>query len=441
MKLYDTLGLTKDASKNDIRKAYKSLAVKYHPDKNKDDPDASNKFKEVSSAYETLYNDTKRRIYDMTGDITDDMNDMNNMNDAGAYDIFNSLFNSFSGKNDMYTNSTNEGFSNIFDTINSSLNGASGGVKFTIHTFGNMPSPDILQFNTDNINMLKDACKSNLFNILNGGKMNFDNITEDNTANDNSHSKKNKHHHNSKYKKHDITKEYSEPKSKQKSSKNDIICNCMINIEDVFNNVTKTLQIKRKRYYGKKSIDEEKLLKIQLTEQNIIFEGEGDESYKSKSFGDIIIKLNDKPHNNFKRINTYDLVYEKTLSLYEYYAGTKFTFTHLDKRNITVKINKNELLRTYNNYLKIYGEGLPNKSGSRGDLFIKINIKLPQLSDKNIKKIKKYFKPNIEENISTSSTQDNSSTNNQNTENTQPEINSDVCIELAECTKMDFEMH
>ena len=51
---YDVLGVSKDASESDIKKAYRKLAIKYHPDKNSGDQDAEEKFKEVSAACEVL---------------------------------------------------------------------------------------------------------------------------------------------------------------------------------------------------------------------------------------------------------------------------------------------------------------------------------------------------------------------------------------------------
>lgn len=64
---YKILGVTKSASQEDIKKAYRKLAVKYHPDKTKGDKEAENKFKEVSEAYEVLKDPEKRRKYDRFG--------------------------------------------------------------------------------------------------------------------------------------------------------------------------------------------------------------------------------------------------------------------------------------------------------------------------------------------------------------------------------------
>jgi hypothetical protein len=63
---YDLLGVTPKASENEIKKSYRELAKKYHPDKNKDKPDAQAKFIEISNAYETLSDSLKRREYDLS---------------------------------------------------------------------------------------------------------------------------------------------------------------------------------------------------------------------------------------------------------------------------------------------------------------------------------------------------------------------------------------
>lgn len=64
---YKILGLSKNASEEEIKKAYKKLALKYHPDKNKS-PGAEEKFKEIAEAYDVLSDKEKRQVYDMCGE-------------------------------------------------------------------------------------------------------------------------------------------------------------------------------------------------------------------------------------------------------------------------------------------------------------------------------------------------------------------------------------
>ncbi|MFC1485494.1 molecular chaperone DnaJ [Candidatus Latescibacterota bacterium] len=65
---YNTLGVNKNATEEEIKKAYRRLALKYHPDRNKDDPAAEAKFKEASEAYEILSDPKKRSTYDQFGE-------------------------------------------------------------------------------------------------------------------------------------------------------------------------------------------------------------------------------------------------------------------------------------------------------------------------------------------------------------------------------------
>ena len=65
---YELLGVSKSATGDEIKKAYRRLAMKFHPDRNKDDGEASEKkFKEAKEAYEVLKDDDKRAMYDRYG--------------------------------------------------------------------------------------------------------------------------------------------------------------------------------------------------------------------------------------------------------------------------------------------------------------------------------------------------------------------------------------
>src|SRR5687768_1225620 len=64
---YEILGVKKNASEDELKKAYRNLAKKYHPDKHKGDKDAENKFKEISEAYAVLSDKDKRAQYDRLG--------------------------------------------------------------------------------------------------------------------------------------------------------------------------------------------------------------------------------------------------------------------------------------------------------------------------------------------------------------------------------------
>lgn len=93
---YEVLGLDRNASKEDIKKAYRKLAMQYHPDRNPDDKAAEEKFKEAAEAYEVLSNDDKKARYDRFGH--------NGLRNGGGQD-----FSGFSNINDIFSH-----FSDIF---------------------------------------------------------------------------------------------------------------------------------------------------------------------------------------------------------------------------------------------------------------------------------------------------------------------------------------
>lgn len=105
---YETLGVDKNASADEIKSAYRKLAKKYHPDLNKDNPEAADKFKEVNEAYECLGDETKRKNYDQFGSADGAGAGFSGFgNGAGGFggsfnmdDIFN-MFSGFGGGGNM----------------------------------------------------------------------------------------------------------------------------------------------------------------------------------------------------------------------------------------------------------------------------------------------------------------------------------------------------
>jgi molecular chaperone DnaJ len=91
---YEVLGVSKNTPKEDLKKAYRKLAMKYHPDRNPDDEAASEKFKELSEAYEILSDDQKRQAYDQFGhDGLDQRFGQNGGFQGGSFnDIFGDVF-------------------------------------------------------------------------------------------------------------------------------------------------------------------------------------------------------------------------------------------------------------------------------------------------------------------------------------------------------------
>ena len=111
---YEVLGVTKESDENTIKKAYRQLAKKYHPDMNPDDKSAEEKFKEISEAYQVLGNADSRKKYDELG--------------ANWKQYENAGFNGFGGGQGFSAS----GFSDFFDMF---FGGQGGGAGFDIRDF------------------------------------------------------------------------------------------------------------------------------------------------------------------------------------------------------------------------------------------------------------------------------------------------------------------
>src|SRR6058998_3559261 len=98
---YEALGIARGANADEIKKAYRSLAMKFHPDRNQGDKTAEHKFKEISEAYDILKDDQKRAAYDRFGHAAFEQGGGRGPSDfgfsGGFADIFDEMFGEFMG--------------------------------------------------------------------------------------------------------------------------------------------------------------------------------------------------------------------------------------------------------------------------------------------------------------------------------------------------------
>ena len=113
---YEVLGVQKGATAEEIKKAYRKMAMKYHPDRNPGDKEAEEKFKEVGEAYEVLSDDQKRARYDQYGFAGVDPNFAANAGSAGGagFGGFGGGFSGFGDFGDIFSDLFGGGFGDAF---------------------------------------------------------------------------------------------------------------------------------------------------------------------------------------------------------------------------------------------------------------------------------------------------------------------------------------
>lgn len=113
---YESLGVSKNATADEIKKAYKKQAMKYHPDRNKGDKAAEEKFKEINEAYQVLGDEQKKKNYDQFGSA-----------DFGGFGGGSAGGNPFGGNYSYSSSSANFDFGDIFKNFSGAGSTSSAG--------------------------------------------------------------------------------------------------------------------------------------------------------------------------------------------------------------------------------------------------------------------------------------------------------------------------
>lgn len=349
---YAVLGLQKTANENEIKKAYRKLAMKYHPDKNQNDKNAEDKFKEISEAYSVLSDPEKRKIYDKYG--KDGLNQQGGMN-FNANDIFKHFFgNSFGGDDDNDFNPFGNFFGNSFNQSSYK------------QTKRKQKGRDIItHLNVE----LKDLYCGKTFKR----KVTHERICK---ICEGTGSK-------------DKTKPTICPECNGKGIKITIqrqgFTQIMQQSQCSFCGGTgKYSKIVNKcvKCKGNKTVTEEKILEIKIkpgTEENerIIFKEEADE-YPDIIPGDIIFVIQIVNNNGYTR-NGKNLSYKQKISLKQALCGCSFTIKTLDDR--ILECYTEDIIKP-NQKMKINNEGFIIKDSKfKGDLIIEFEIEFPTKSE------------------------------------------------------------
>ncbi|KAF6845152.1 dnaJ heat shock family protein [Colletotrichum musicola] len=344
-KLYDQLGVKPTATQDEIKKGYRKAALKWHPDKNKDNPDAAEKFKECSQAYEILSDPEKRKTYDDYGlefllrgggAPPPDADGPNPFAAGGMPGGFNFGGMPAGGGGRSFHFSTGTGgdgsgfrFSSADDIFAEFMrSGAAGG----------MGGDDI--FSSFGGGMPRQGGRSS--RMRSGG--------------------------------------FDSPRPREATPEVTTVERPLpLTLEELFRGVTKKMKIKRKTFdeTGKRTTTDQVLevpIKPGLKKgSKIKFKGVGDQEEGGQQ--DLHFILEEKPHPLFAREDN-DLVHTVELDLKEALTGWKRTVTTIDGKQLNIDKNGPTQPGSSDRYP---GLGMPisKKPGTRGDFVIKYNVKFP----------------------------------------------------------------
>lgn len=321
---YDVLGIKKSATEDDVKKAYRKQALRYHPDKNKS-PGAEDAFKEVAEAYEVLSDPEKRAVYDRSGE--EGLKGGGGPT-AGGPSSFNYTFQGdphaifaefFGGRNpfDQFFGSHSGGLHENMDTDHPFSHFGMGGSGP-----GGLPR----------------SFSSGL------GGMGGDSST--------------------------------------KRQDPAVVHNLHVTLEEVFSGCVKKMKISHQRLNPDRrtSRTEDKILEVEIKKgwkegTKITFPKEGDET-PTNIPADVVFVLKDKPHPVFRRDGA-DIVYPAKVSLRDALCGCTVSAPTLDGRTVTV--TNRDIVRP-GTKRRFTGEGLPlaKSPRRRGDLVVDFEVMFPE---------------------------------------------------------------
>jgi len=349
---YQRLGVEANASVDDIKKAYKKMAIKYHPDKNPNNPEAVEKFKELSEAYEVLSDEKKRQVYDKYG--KDGLKE-GGFNAHNAEDIFSQFFGG--------------GFSSFFG------GGGNRGPKRTENIVHE------LQVNLEDLYKGKTSKLAVQRNILCAK-------CSGSGAREGASSAKCKTCEGRGVR---IIIKQMGPMIQQMQT----VCPDCQGKGETISEADKCKECK-----GKKVMKEKKVLQVYIEQgmthgQKIVFSGEADEAPGAEP-GDIIFVVVEKKHEVYTRKGM-DLYLEKSIQLIEALAGFQFTLKHLDDRVLMIKSDKSEIIKP-GDVRVIKDEGMPRHKSpfEKGSLYVKFNVEFPKpgfFNDSALQQLEKLLPP------------------------------------------------
>nr|XP_027202760.1 dnaJ homolog subfamily B member 1-like [Dermatophagoides pteronyssinus] len=330
---YKLLGVTRSSSEDEIKRAYKKLALKWHPDKHKDPKtkkQAEEMFKDISEAYDVLSDSEKKKIYDIYGEEGLKGGISGGAEGMSGGRVGNVRYTTYTGVNpeELFSKIFGKGGHDIFDNMG----------DFTYTTFGGgegMGGGSRVSFFDD------------------GPSVGFGGFPG-------------------------VSSKRSSPTTAPVQVK-DYEKDLKVTLEDIFTGVTKKLKVGRWRFDGSRKYSHEKILEIKIRPgwkegTKISFKGEGDQESPDQPPGNLVFILRVADHKYFSREDN-NLVYTHPIKLIECFTGVSFNTPTIEGR--TININAQPVI-TPKSFRIISHKGIPDqKTGVRGDLIIRFEIEFP----------------------------------------------------------------
>lgn len=335
-KLYDVLGVSPNATEQELKKAYKTGALKYHPDKNAHNPAAEEKFKEISHAYEILSDSQKRQIYDQYGEAGLE-GGAGGGGGMAAEDLFAQFFGGGS-------------FGGMFSGMHQ--NRAPPKAK-TIHHIHNVSLEDIYRGKVSKL-----ALQRSIICPKCDGRGGKEGAVRRCAGCDGQGMK--------------TMMRQMGPMIQRFQT----VCPDCNGEGEIFKDKDRC-----KQCMGKKTVVDRKVLHVHVDRgmksgTKVEFRGEGDQAPGVQP-GDVVFQIEQKPHPRFTRKDD-DLLYHADIELVTALAGGTIFIEHLDERWLNVEILPGEAIAP-NAVKMIRGQGMPSyRHHDFGNMYIQFNVKFPE---------------------------------------------------------------
>ena len=349
---YKVLGIGRNASEDEIKKAYRKMALKYHPDKNKS-PGAEEKFKDIAEAYEILSDKKKKEVFDKYGEE----GLKGNMGGGGG-----------GGGGGMSQPGGMGG-----------MGGMGGGQSFS-YTYHGDPRATFAQFFGTN-NPFETIFSQGMGGPGGGGVI-FDEEMDDSPHGGLFGPR------SGAFRSQSFSANPNPPKHRHGKQDPPVEHDLNLTLEDIARGCTKKMKISRKVLSpdGQSLQREEKVLTINVKPgwkagTKVTFQREGDQG-PGKIPANIVFIIRDKPHPLFKRDESNNIKYACPVSLKDALCGTTVQIPTLTGEKVSLDLSREIVKPTTTR--RIQGQGLPHpkEPNRRGDLIVSFDIKFPdRLSD------------------------------------------------------------